>query len=63
MNGVGRDIVEIASLLIGLTMFGLVITRSSDTAKVIKAGTSGFSDLLAVASFQGRSPGFGGITY
>lgn len=49
----GRDVIEIASLIIGLALVGLIITRSGNTAQVIGAASRGFGDLLSVATFQG----------
>lgn len=58
MNGAVRDILEIASLIIGVSLVGLLVTNSSGTAKVIDALSGGFSSVLKTATFQG---GFGNL--
>jgi uncharacterized ion transporter superfamily protein YfcC len=52
----GRDFVEIASLLIGLALVSMLVTRASGTSQVIQAGTSGFANLLNAATMSGSSP-------
>lgn len=47
-----RDITEIATLLIGVATIALLINRSNDTARVIKAGTEGFGGLLRIVTLQ-----------
>lgn len=54
-----RNGTEILAAIIGLTALGLIITNSQGSANIIQAGSSGFSGLLATATFQGgglRSP-------
>lgn len=52
MGAVSRDIMEIASLIVGLAVLGLLITRSGNTAQVIGAASQGFGGLISVATFQ-----------
>lgn len=48
----GRDLTEIASALIGVALVALLVSRSSDTVKIIDAGTKGFGGLLGVVTLQ-----------
>lgn len=48
----GRDLTEIAGLLIGVALVALLVGRSSDTVKIIQAGTSGFGGLLKIVTLQ-----------
>lgn len=53
----GRDFVEIASLLIGVALVALLVSRASQTSQVIAAATGGFNSLLRTVTLQGS--GFG----
>lgn len=55
MGSIGRDILEIASLIIGLSLVGLLVTNSQGTATVVGAITNGFGSVLRVATFQGNN--------
>ena len=46
------SLVKIASGIMGLALIGLLISRSSDTAKVISQGGDTFNRLLQTATFQ-----------
>lgn len=48
----GRDLTEIAGLLIGVALIALLVGRSDDTVKIIQAGTSGFAGLLRTVTLQ-----------
>ena len=63
MTGVGKDLVEIASLLIGVSLIGLLITNASGTATVVSAVSKGFSGALSTATFQNgyANPFAGGL--
>lgn len=52
MPNLGRDIVEIASLLIGVALVALIVSNSRGTAEVIGAATDGFSGLLRTVTLQ-----------
>lgn len=54
MNGLGRDLLEIASLLVGLSLMGLLVTRSGNASQLIGAASGGFGYLLKTATFQGN---------
>jgi hypothetical protein len=56
---VSRDVTEIALALVGLSLAGLLISRSGDTATVVKSVSSGYGNLLAVATAQNSSMGAG----
>lgn len=57
MEGLGRNIVEIAALLIGVAFVALLLNRSRGTVDIIKASTGGFNDLLKTVTLQNQ---FGG---
>ena len=54
MTGFGRDLTEIASLLIGVALVGLLVTNASGTSTVVTSVAKGFSDALATATFQNQ---------
>lgn len=55
----GKNLTEIAVLLIGVAMVALLINRYEGTTAVIQAGTSGFDQLLRTVTLQ--NSGFGGM--
>lgn len=55
-----KDVTEIAIALIGVATLALLIGRASQTATVIKAGTSGFNDLLRTVTLQSN---YGGLPH
>lgn len=57
LNGLGRDLTEIAGALIGVAIIGLLVTNASGTAKVVESVSSGFSGVLNTATFQGNKFG------
>lgn len=57
----GRDFVEIASLLIGVALVALLVSQASGAAKLIGAGTQGFNTLLQTVTLQGGGFGAGSI--
>lgn len=50
--GIGKDLVEIASLFVSVALVALLISRSSDTATVIQAGGNTFNGLLRTVTLQ-----------
>lgn len=58
----GRDFVEIASLLIGVALVALLVSRASQTSQLITSATSGFNSLLQTVTLQGNG-GFGNGIY
>lgn len=48
----GRDLTEIAMALVGVATIALLVSRSSDTVKIINSGTSGFAGLLRAVMLQ-----------
>ena len=56
-TGIGRNLVEIAALLIGVALIALLLNKSSGTVEIIKAGTKGFNSLLQTVTLQNN---FGG---
>lgn len=59
----GRDFVEIASLLIGVALVALLVSRASQTSQVITAATGGFNTLLRTVTLQGGGLGPGALSY
>ena len=57
MDNLGRNIMEIAALLISVAFVALLLNRSSGTVQIIKASTGGFNDLLKTVTLQNS---FGG---
>jgi hypothetical protein len=53
-SGLGRGMLEIAGALIGISLIALLISRSSDTSKVIGSATSGFNALLRTVTLQNQ---------
>lgn len=61
MGDLGKDLTEIAALLIGVAFVALLLNRSGGTVDIIKAGTGGFNTLLQTVTLQnsfGGSVGF-----
>lgn len=48
----GRDLTEIAALLIGVSVITLLVGNSKATVDIIQAGTSGFNGLLRTVTLQ-----------
>ena len=57
----GRDFVEIASLLIGVALVALLVSRASQTSQIIGSATSGFNQLLKTVTLQGGGLGPGAL--
>lgn len=60
MDNFGRNIMEIAALLISVAFVALLLNRGTQTVNVIKAATSGFDQLLRTVTLQNS---FGGGSY
>lgn len=56
-TGIGRDLVEIAALLISVSLVSMLVINAQGTSQVIGAATAGFGNLLQVATFQGAGNG------
>jgi hypothetical protein len=59
MGSITRDIAEIASLMVGVALVGLLVSQSAGTAKVIQASTAGFGNLLSILQLRQPSNSFG----
>ncbi len=49
----GKNLTEIAMAFIGVAVITLLVGRSKDTVRIIRAGTSGFQGLLQTVTLQG----------
>lgn len=49
MNNITEAIVTIATAIVGVAILAVIVSRNSNTAGVIQAGASGFSNSLGVA--------------
>lgn len=47
--GIGRDLMEIAGLMIFLALISMLIRNASGTSQVITSGASAFSGVLSAA--------------
>lgn len=52
----GRDLTQIAALLIGVAVIALIVGRADQSSKVIATAAGGFNDLLRTVTLQN---GFG----
>lgn len=52
-TGIGRNLTEIALLLIAVAVIALLIGQAEKTAKVITAGAGAFGNLLNIVTLQG----------
>lgn len=52
----GRDLTQIAALLIGVALVALIVGRADQSSKVIATAAGGFNDLLKTVTLQS---GFG----
>ena len=48
----GRELTEIAALLIGVSVITLLVGHAQGTVSIINAGTSGFNGLLRTVTLQ-----------
>jgi len=58
--GIGRDLVEIASLLIGVALVALILNPKANTVPVIQTGGSVFNNLLQTVTLQNMGQAYGG---
>lgn len=49
MNGIGAEVATIATAIVGVAILAVLVSRNSQTAGVIQAAASGFSNALGVA--------------
>ena len=57
----GKDLTEIAALLIGVALVALLVLNAGGTSAIIQSGTSGFGGLLSTVEGTG-SPGTFGLS-
>lgn len=48
--GIGRDLMEIAGMMIFLALISMLIKNASNTSQVITSGASAFSGVLSTAT-------------
>lgn len=51
-TGIGKNLTEIAALLIGVALIALLVGHAGGTASIIQAGTQGFDSLLQTVTLQ-----------
>lgn len=49
MGNITESIVTVATLIVGVALLALIVSRKSNTAAVIQAAASGFGNALSVA--------------
>lgn len=52
MDGIGKDLTQIAFAFISVATIALLVGHSSDTVNIIKAGGSTFNGLLSTVMLQ-----------
>lgn len=50
MNQITESLVTVASLIVGVAILAVLVSRKSNTASVIQAAASGFGNALGVAT-------------
>ena len=55
-TSIGTELTQIALTLAGIALVALLVSNSAGTVAIIRAGTSGYSDLLKTVTLQN---GFG----
>lgn len=50
-----KEITEIAALIVGVAMVGVIVKNASGVSKIIESGGNAFTGALGVATFQGNS--------
>lgn len=58
----GKDLFEIASLLIGVALVALILNPRANTTAVIATGGNVFNNLLQTVTLQSLNGGFAGST-
>jgi hypothetical protein len=53
-TGIGRDLVEIASLLIAVALVSMLVRNAQGTTQIIQTGGNVFSTLLQTATGGGQ---------
>jgi hypothetical protein len=51
-SGIGAGVDKIIAGILGITVIGLILSRSSDTGSVISAASTGFGNLIKIATFR-----------
>ena len=52
-TGIGKDLTEIAGLLIGVALVALLVMNAGGTSALIGTGSKGFAGLLSTVEGQG----------
>jgi hypothetical protein len=56
-TGIGKGLLEIAFALMSIALIALLLSRSRDTATVVKSISSNFNELLRTVTLQGQGIG------
>lgn len=59
MNDIFRDLTGVGMAIIGVAILAVIVSNSNNTTGVLKAATSGFSNVLGVA--MGSAAGHPGV--
>jgi len=51
-SGIGKGVDQIIAGILGITVIGLILSRSSDAANVMSSAADSFSKLINVATFR-----------
>ena len=51
-TGIGRNLVEVASLLGGIALIALILNKSEAAAKLVTTGADAYGDLLKIVTLQ-----------
>jgi len=62
MNQLVNGVIVILTAIVGVAILSVILSRNSQTAGVIKAGSSGFSDILNTAMSPVTGSGIGATT-
>lgn len=58
MGTMGNNLTHIALTLAGIALVALLVSHSQGTVAIIKAGTTGYSDLLKTVTLQNNFGNF-----
>lgn len=59
-TGVGEGLMEIAAMIAGIAVVGMIINRADQVNSLLSTGGSVYGDLLQIATSGGTGGGYGG---